>query len=433
MKVANSLLELTTKCEKMAIEMKESALKPLTNLLYSQVESPKFEPFAMQCRGMVIDGETLEILGRPFTRFFNFGEGRMELKVLENQTKLDDVSSLKKLNELYRKFESGDQKILNELSYYEKVDGSLIKVYFYPKIKKWLVGTKGQAVCESANGRNQLSFYDLFLQSLNLENDSEFQNLMEITGNRNNTYLFEITSRKNTVVVQHKETGLWFLGAVDNETGLVVEESIEHDFSNIYQSMPNVKEILKPKKYSFESIKEAEIFSKNLPFDDEGYVIYYQKQPIFKIKSPAYVQAHHMLGNGGIFKETSTIKLVFLNELSEYLTYFANYADKMLIYQIAKEQMVKDILKGFLESYQFNMDRKAYAAMIEKEDFKGIFFHLKTDLDNELTKNENLNTEEKELILTHKIEQYLNKLSDKSAYNLLTNYMDKNGFARGLI
>jgi putative bifunctional polynucleotide kinase/RNA ligase len=432
MKVAKSLLDLKEKCENLSIEMKESPLFPLINLTYSQVESPKFDPFTMLCRGLVVDKNTMEIVGRPFTRFFNFGEGRAELEVLEEQTNLEDMTSLFELNKLYETFEQNDAEILKQLSYYEKVDGSLVKIYFYPVAGKWLLGTKGQAVCETKVSGRDFSFYNLFLQALNLESDLDLQDFMNLTCDKNNTYLFELTSKYNKVVVQHNEPKAWFLGSVDNETGLVVEESVDHDFSKVYQEMPNVKPILKPKKYSFNNIKEAEVFSQNLPFDDEGYVIYYKKQPTFKIKSPAYVQSHLMSGSDNILKESSTIKLVFLNELGEYLTYFKQHADEMLSYKIAKEQMVKDILTEFLDSYQFNLEQRQYALMIKNLEFKNFHFILKRYLDEELEKS-NLTFDKKQLLIHTKIEECLASLSDRKAYSLLTDYMNKRGLERKLL
>lgn len=139
-----------------------------------------------------------------------------------------------------------------------------------------------------------------------------------------------------------------------------------------------------------------------------------------------------MSGSDNILKESSTIKLVFLNELGEYLTYFKQHADEMLSYKIAKEQMVKDILIEFLDSYQFNLEQRQYALMIKNLEFKNFHFILKRYLDEELEKN-NLTFDKKQLLIHTKIEECLAALSDRKAYSLLTDYMDKRGLERKLL
>jgi len=75
---------------------------PLLSLKYSQIDSPKYHPIVRLCRGTVIEDETYKIVARPFKRFYNVDE------------------------EPNSKFVWGD-----DIACIEKVDGSLIIVYFY--------------------------------------------------------------------------------------------------------------------------------------------------------------------------------------------------------------------------------------------------------------------------------------------------------------
>lgn len=45
-----------------------------TILNYSQIDSPKYDPIVRECRGLVIDRNTNEVVARAFDRFYNYGE-----------------------------------------------------------------------------------------------------------------------------------------------------------------------------------------------------------------------------------------------------------------------------------------------------------------------------------------------------------------------
>lgn len=411
LKIANSLEELLMKCQKLSIEVKESNIEPnLLNLTYSQIESPKFDEFVKMCRGLVVDKNTLEIVCYPFTRFFNYGEGFV------------DQNELKKYKET-----------LTELKFYEKVDGSLIKIYWYQPLQKWLIGTKGQAIAESKvfslENSTGKSFCDLVYEALDFKNDEEFQhwcNHVEYLI-RGNTYLFELTSKYNAVVVPHEETKLWFLGTVKNETGKVIRNP-EHE--NFDEENKHSQLILKPKKYDFNNLDEAINFAKTLPFNDEGYVIYNGKEPVFKIKSPAYVQVHLMSDKNVLFGEKPVIRLVYLGEVAEYLVYFPEHAKKMMVYQEAKDKMIEDVVKEYqkvkLYLHEQHLDNKGYAEYIKSNFFKHALFYLKHQDEQRLNKEEDLDVK-------HEVEKYFSTIvTEKSKIKYLMDYMDLNDIHRPL-
>ena len=72
-------------------------------LTYSQIDSPKTENIVRQCRGIILDKNTLDIVHYPFFRFYNFEE------VFEERSKInwDKAYAL------------------------EKVDGSLCGCFYY--------------------------------------------------------------------------------------------------------------------------------------------------------------------------------------------------------------------------------------------------------------------------------------------------------------
>ena len=46
----------------------------LVLLSYDQIDSPKTDPIVMECRGLIIQDGTWDVVSMPFHRFFNHGE-----------------------------------------------------------------------------------------------------------------------------------------------------------------------------------------------------------------------------------------------------------------------------------------------------------------------------------------------------------------------
>lgn len=72
---------------------------PLMILNYG-IDSPKFDPLVQDCRGLVLD-DNFNLVARAFSRFFNWGE-------IQNP-----------------------QFNFNKFNIHEKIDGSLILLYFF--------------------------------------------------------------------------------------------------------------------------------------------------------------------------------------------------------------------------------------------------------------------------------------------------------------
>lgn len=56
------------------IDATHSETDPLVILNYDQIESPKTHPVVRECRGLVLEKDTWNVVARAFTRFFNYGE-----------------------------------------------------------------------------------------------------------------------------------------------------------------------------------------------------------------------------------------------------------------------------------------------------------------------------------------------------------------------
>lgn len=377
--------ELLEKANNLGIVVKEHEETGLVNLVYSQIDTPKQDEFGQKCRGLVIDKE-LNIICHPFKRFFNYGE----------------------MPQLYPNLKDIDHSLI---SYYEKVDGSLVKLYFYKD--KWLVGTKGQVIANSVVNDNGFTFLKLILQSLQLDTLEELNHIIEteLKLNKDLTYLFEVTSRFNSPVVPHDLPKLWFLASVD-KTGKVIEVAQQ----KIFQGQLKDK-IFYPRKYEFNNLEIAYKEAQNLPFNDEGYVIYINNQPCFKMKSPAYVATHLLASQNK--SEKAVLNLVWSYEEAEFLNYFPNEKENFAPYIQAREAFIQEVLETY-KKYEHIEDRKAFALSVKDYYFSSILFSFK----NGKFPTELETLEQK---LSYIIQE---KMVENVRQNLLIEYMDKNGFER---
>jgi hypothetical protein len=278
---------LSALTEQLAISVKK--VDDLLVLNYNQIDSPKTNPIVMECRSLILEAGTLNVVSRSFSRFFNYGEALNVMPVID----------------------------WSKAVAYDKVDGSLIKIY--RRKGRWNVSTKGTAYGESDCMGYGVTFKELVLKALGCDTDAEFQSLLNGSLlHYHITYIFELTSVENRVVKRYDGYKLHFLAARNNENG-TYETKFEHWWLKD-EACPLAKLIHHPKEYRFNTVEECLRTSRELKDLDEGYVIYQDGVPIAKVKSPAYVSCHHIRGEG--LNPKRIMQLVLVNEQDEYLQYF---------------------------------------------------------------------------------------------------------------
>lgn len=319
------------------VELKTSDKFPgLTLLNYSQIDTPKSDPECYKCRGHIVDS-TGNYVCRPFDRFFNYGE--------QYCPEIDWATA----------------------QVVEKVDGSLIKIYHYND--KWHIGTRGTFDAASAVGGHDITFAQLVIAALGLGSEVGFQRWCnDKMLSPDATYLFELTSLWNRVIVPHTETKLWLLGIRFNESGEYV--SVEH-----LDIVAAQLEVQLPKRYQFDSVEHCLQASKELPFDDEGYVVYDKDdQPVCKIKSPAYVAVHRIRGEG--LTPNRICQLVWTFEETEYLAYFSEDIAIVQPYVDARDALIAEI-DSVYASIKDIADQKEYALVVKDKPYSGVLFTMR--------------------------------------------------------
>ena len=327
----------------------------LLMLKYSQIDSDFNESIVRECRGLILDENTNEIVSFPFTKFFNFGES--------HAAKID-----------WKTARCG-----------EKIDGSLTKIVNVGD--NLLISTNGTILAYNAPIAQQIgcrysSFGDIVAEQLDIVLEkSGWQKKLQEEGlcalwEEGYTYMFELCSPWTRVVVPHKENKLYFLGKRNNKT---FEETYFTDdpvFSKIFDT---------PKVFPLKTIDECIAATKVMPWNEEGYVVCDSKFNRVKVKSPAYLAAHNLCNNH-VMSYARAIELVRLNEIDEICSYFEEFRPALEECKFKFWALVKDCEDAWDEYLKVDSSletRKDKALWITK-NFKipGLAFGL---LDKKIT------------------------------------------------
>ena len=290
------------------IKIKESG--KYTLLKYSQLESDFNNKIVCTCRGLILNNEN-KIVCLPFYKFFNYGE--------QYADKIDWSSA----------------------KVQEKIDGSLIKLWYD---EYWHISTNGNinAYTTPTNDESK-TFGDLFER---VREQIDFNKLK-----KENTYMFELVSPENQVIVFYPNTKIYHIGTRNNET----YEEIEEDIG-----------VEKPKTYSFNNLEDLIEFSKTLTKDEEGFVVVDKNYNRIKVKSPQYLMAHYLLGNCK-FTEKRLLEIIKSGETGEILTYFPELQNDFDKINIDISYFIADVY-NFHAKYLNIKDRKKYVEAIKMDN-----------------------------------------------------------------
>ena len=294
---------------------------------YNQISSDFKEPLVGESRGIILEDKTFNVLCYSFDKFWNSSE------------------------ELASDIDWDSARVL------EKMDGSMIKLWNYNN--QWRVSTMATIDAKDAPliscNENINTFYDLFELAWK-NNDVDIETL-----NKDYTYIFELVSPYNRVVVNYPKADLYHIGTRDNKT--LKELNIDIGFK-------------KPKEYSFSNLDEVVEMAEKLPYSEEGYVIVDKHWNRVKVKSPSYVAVHH-LKNNGVISEDRALIIIKKNEKSEFLSYFPEYSDDLNKIEAKYKKYLKLVNESLNEFDNYkDLPRKDFAMWAKTTANPHIAFRL---------------------------------------------------------
>lgn len=299
-----------------------------TILKYSQINSDFNNEIVRECRGLIID-QSLNPVCIPFYKFGNFGEPYADI--------IDWATA--------------------EIE--EKIDGSLIKVWSYDR--RWIVSTNGTIFAEKAvigserkdKSCNKFKNYaELFYAA------SKIAGLNIESLNPRYTYMFELVSPYNRIVVPYDSIMIYHIGTRDN----VSLKEIDIDIG-----------ICRPKAYSGKNLGEVIEMASKLGYCDEGFVVKDSLYKRIKVKSPAWITAYHLV-NG--MNEKRLLDIIKHNELEEFLTYFPEYKSYTdgLIKKIKRvDDYINTVIQSKIYGNHFET-RKEFALLALSTKYPSFFF-----------------------------------------------------------
>lgn len=333
--------------EKYKIKVKDYADRVVLN--YDQIESPRFNPIVDECRALILEKGTWKVLARGYDRFYNIGE--------------DPNTYNFPFDSRFVRFD-------------EKIDGSLILVYWDYVYNGWQCSTRSCAYAEGANSFGT-SFADVFSKAILNTNVLKYLNTL---GDKCFTYIFELVSPETRVVTPYSEHKVYLTGIRYNTIGL---ECSEQYLDDVAKDM----EVQRPNKYKFTSIQDAIDKCKELPAMEEGFVLVHEGNDKYwrlKCKNPKYLAIANMRSNGQISPKR-ILTLIMANDHSEYLSYFEcdkPYFD--FVEKIYNEST--DRIHEIAEKHMGIVDQKEFALtiipLVKYEYEKGILFSMRKSKGN---------------------------------------------------
>ncbi|MBR4039845.1 MAG: hypothetical protein IKJ11_07090 [Clostridia bacterium] len=217
------------------------------------------DPMVQEARGIILDTQRLEVVCWPFRKFGNHTESY------------------------------ADSIDWTHARVQEKVDGSIIKLWYDAVKGDWQFSTNGTIRAEHApvGELSKTTFCDVIRSADNF-GSIPFDSL-----DRNMTYIFELVSPATQVVVPYETTMLYHIGTRSNLTGQELDADIG---------------IRKPMTYPIHSLAECVETAIRLNRTDsseikaEGFVVVDDRWNRVKVKSPDYIAKHHLMQMKSITK-----------------------------------------------------------------------------------------------------------------------------------
>jgi hypothetical protein len=342
---------------------------PLIILNYDQIESPKSHPIVRECRALVLERDSWDLVAKSMHRFFNWGE------------MADEMDS----------FDFSDFRVG------EKHDGSLCLVYNYRG--QWMANTRGSfgfGLMECGNKTWQEGFQEAlgvpYLQALDGYLDARY------------TYVAEFVSPYNKVVRRYEKPAMHLITMFEG----LRELSPQEIKGSHYRAFEKFKDTPLFPLYSIDEIKAWLDKKAEEDATFEGVVIRDKDNRRWKLKSSAYLALHALKGeSGNIFHPRHLLPFILGGEDSELLTYFPEVKEK---YYECKS-MVLDGYSKMLEVWADAKDveaQKDFAlSIVGKTPFTALLFNVRKKYGKE-QRSENMRHEwrqSEDLILRHVFEK----------------------------
>ncbi len=266
---------------------------------YDQIRSPRFNPIVDECRALILEKGTWNVLCRSFDRFYNWQESVSDTSNLT----LQKIASY---NDEFKEFD-----ILKALVQ-SKIDGSLLSMWNYKN--QWNVSTRKMGYGEGPTSLGN-TFSELFWS---IANQYNLKAKLDEEGMQNFTVVFEMVSPETRIVTPYENKEITLIGARNNCDG--------REFSSAeLDRLANVLGVKRPESFKIDSLNALFELVNGMPCMEEGVVLVIENGSgshwRVKVKNAKYLAIAHMRNNGNMSPKR-ILTLIKENEQFEYLRYF---------------------------------------------------------------------------------------------------------------
>jgi len=323
------------------------------SLSYDQIEAKESDPLSQECRGLIlssIDGKRFsgiqmtngrinrediipgntKIIAFPFKRFFNAGQGS-QATINWNDPKL---------------------------SVLDKVDGSLIILYFDPFQSVWHTATRGTPEADvPLDGNPTYTFRTLFEKALRDTTGLSFE---EFTKNldKSITYCFEVVSPLNRIVCAYNEYKIFLLAA----RNISLPDYPELDIDTLDLDVPRVQ------SYKLNNLNEIMDWVSTLnPLEHEGVVVRDSNFNRIKVKNAAYLAYSKCRDSLGT-SDRNCLELVLLEKDDDAIPFLPQeIVDNLNRIKSGVQRLIQEHDDYYLEILDNNpSDRKSFAVLVNQ-------------------------------------------------------------------
>lgn len=323
--------------DKLDIEVTEHPELPLVILNYSQIDSPRYHPIVRECRGLILEKGSWDIVCRSFPRFFNHGECRSD----DERFNWDEPQAT------------------------TKEDGSLLHLWFYEG--RWRVSTRRSFAGGLMHPSIDLTWEQCFWSAI----DQAQVGLLHPAF----TYVFEMCSPFNKIVRRYPSPMLFLLTVFHNESGREIDDL------TCLAAAQGLK-VKRPASYEFSSADEVKRTLESHPDPTfEGFVLKDKNGRRLKIKNQKYVALHHLKGEGdNLFHPKYLLPFVLAEngEENELLTYFE---EARPFYEKVKAQVdqMKASMMTLWEKTKGMVEQREFASWVKDHPLSTVLFKARKE------------------------------------------------------
>ena len=313
------------------IKAKVDANLGVVMLNYNQIVSPMAETICQECRALLLETGSWNIVSRSFFKFFNQGE--------PNAHTIDWATARVQ----------------------EKLDGSLICVYSHRG--QWRIATKGTPDASGPVNSHAMTFAGLVHQTL-AEMGSSWEDLTARL-DPGVFYSFELTAPENRIIVPYEDRRLTWLAAWDARTLEELEIGALPDLPT-----PRVRE------YPLRTLAEVTAAVEAIaPFAAEGFIVRDAARRRVKIKSVAYLMVDRIVC--GLGTPRRKVEAVLSEQFDDMVPQLPPpVRDEMLAIRARLVTFRRDVARTFDELAAVG-ERREFAREALRHPFSPLLFWLR--------------------------------------------------------